>query len=85
MLQFDIQFCLNFRFLPRICLVFASLEVEYSTPRGWEETPQDIFMHTWVASFHLPIGGSTDPDPSLSEQKAEEDDDDDDKQLLEHV
>lgn len=79
MLQFDIQFCLNFRFLPRICLVFASLEVEYSTPRGWEETPQDIFMHTWVASFHLPIGGST---PSLSEQKAEEDDD---KQLLEHV
>lgn len=64
------------------CLVFASLEVEYSTPRGWEETPQDIFMHTWVTSFHLPIGGSTDPDPSLSEQKAEEDDD---KQLLEHV
>lgn len=59
--------------------MFGSLEVEYSTPRGWEETPQDIFMHAWVASFHLPIGGST--DPSLSEQKTEEDD----KQLLEHV
>lgn len=68
MLQFDIQFCFNFRFLPCVWLVRSRVQ----HPPWLEETLQDIFMHAWVASFHLPIGGST--DPSLSEQKTEEDD-----------